>query len=200
VINEYELIPPWGQKDYRNYRNKYVDALFIADSIGQMAVHGVDMAAQWDVMNGADGDGNEFGLMRADGTNFRQPKYYAFPLWARFGTTLLPVMSSAKPEAELSVYAGRLDDGTLTLLVLNKTGSEVHTQITLNGVARITGGQMDVVTAPSFDSLTATYNGVAEPADDLSDAPAQGIAGSPNNRLEFTFAPLAMTLLRLQVQ
>ncbi|HOU15863.1 MAG TPA: alpha-L-arabinofuranosidase [Anaerolineae bacterium] len=200
VINEYELTPPWGQNDLRTYMNRYVDALFIADSIGQMATYGVAMAAQWDVMNGPDKYGNEFGLMRADGTNIRQPKYYAFPLWSRFGATLLPVTSSARPEAELSVYTGRLDDGTLTLLALNKTGSEIHTQITFNGVARITGGLLDVVTAPSFDALTATYNGVADPADDLSDAPAQEVAGVTDNRLEFTFAPLAMTLLRLQVQ
>jgi alpha-L-arabinofuranosidase len=200
VVNEYELVPPWGQKDPRNYMNKYIDALFIADSIGQMAAYGVDMAAQWDVMNGPDAYGNEFGLMLADGSNIRQPKYYAFPLWARFGTTLLPVTSSARPESELSVYAGRLDEGTLTLFVLNKTGSEVYTQITLNGVARITGGLLDVVAAPSLDALSVTFNGIADPADDLSDAPAQEIAGSADNRLNFTFAPLTMTLLRLQVQ
>lgn len=204
VVNEYELVPPWGVKDIRNYMNTHIDALFIADAIGQMAYHGFDMAAQWDVMNGpSDAYGNEFGLMKADGTNDRQPKYWAFPLWARFGTTLLPLASSADPASEVSAYAGRRDDGTLALLVINKSGGPAQAQITLDGVTRIAGGQVDVATAPALDATIATFNGVAEPADDLADAPPQALADSgarwEANRLSYTFAPYAITLLRLEV-
>lgn len=201
VINEYELTPPWGQQDIRNYMNKYADAIFIADSIGQMIAHGVDIAAQWDIMNGKSDDfGNEFGLMKADGSNDRQPKYWAFPLWSRFGTTLLPAQSSAKPTTELSIYAGRLDNGHITLLVINKMERPANVQITLSGIAQIVGGLADVVIAPSLDSLDATFNGQANPADDLSDAPPLPIPSVSSNRLDYTFEPLAITLLRLDVQ
>jgi len=201
VMNEYELVPPWGKVDTRNYMNKHIDALFLADSLGLMISLGVDMAAQWDVMNGKSDDfGNEFGLMRADGSNFRQPKYYIFPLWARFGNTLLPLESSDKPASELSAYAGRLDDGTLTLLVINKNRAETTAVITLNGIKAITGGLADTLTAPSLDSTTITFNGNPNPADDLSDAPSSSIPAANGSVLEYTFAPISVTLLRLQVQ
>lgn len=201
VMNEYELVPPWGKVDTRNYMNKYIDALFLADSLGLMVSLGVDMAAQWDVMNGKSDDyGNEFGLMRADGSNYRQPKYYIFPLWARFGNTLLPLQSSADPATQLSAYAGRLEDGTLTLLVINKNRAETTATILFDGVQTITGGLADTLTAPSLDSTAITFNGNPNPADDLSDAPSGAIPAGDGNALEYTFAPISVTLLRIQVQ
>jgi alpha-L-arabinofuranosidase len=200
VVNEYEMVPEWGRPDIRNYMNKYVDAIFITDSIGQMIVHGFDIAAQWDVMNGKSDDwGNEFGLMKADGSNDRQPKYWAFPLWARFGTAMLHVVSSAKAESELSVYGGRREDGTITLLVINKSDRFADVEVTLAGVGRIVGGLADVVAAPSLDSTTATFNGIEDPADDLSDAPPLPVDAGQYNRLNHTFAPFSITLLRLEV-
>jgi alpha-L-arabinofuranosidase len=209
VINEYETVPEWGKQDLRNYMNKHLDALFIADTIGQFIVNGYDMAAQWAVMNGKSDDyGNEFGLMcayeqdskRTCPPMTRQPKYYAFPLWARFGGALLPVTSSANPRTELSAYAGRADKDTVTLLVINKSARPADGQLVLKGVSQIVSGTADVVVAPSPDSLSVTFNGVAEPKDDLSDAPAAKLSGSANNTLRYTFAPYSVTLLRLNVK
>ncbi len=198
VVNEYEIVPVWGKMDVRNYMNKYVDAIWIADSIGQMIVNGFDIAAQWDIMNGKSDDwGNEFGLMKADGSNDRQPKYWAFPIWARFGTTMLPVESSTRAESELSVYAGRLEDGTITLLAINKSDRWADVEITLAGVEQIAGGQAYWVAAPSLDSTTASWNGVENPADDLSDAPPATVGAGQGSRLAYTFKPLSMTLLCL---
>lgn len=201
VMNEYELVPPWGKVDTRNYMNKHIDALFLADSLGLMISLGVDMAAQWDVMNGKSDDyGNEFGLMRADGSNERQPKYYIFPLWARFGNTLLPLQSTADPATQLSAYAGRLEDGTLTLLVINKNRAQTTAAITLDGIQTITGGLADTLTADWLGAAEITFNGNPNPADDLSDAPSTSIAGASGNTLEYTFAPISVTLLRIRVQ
>ncbi|GAB4491676.1 MAG: alpha-L-arabinofuranosidase [Anaerolineales bacterium] len=200
-MNEYELVPPWGKVDTRNYMNKHIDALFLADSLGLMISLGVDMAAQWAIMNGKSDDyGNEFGLMRADGSNDRQPKYYIYPLWARFGNTLLPLESSANPASELSAYAGRLDDGTLTLLVINKNRAETNATITFEGIKTITGGLADVLAAPSLDSTAITFNGNPNPADDLADAPSRPIAPTNSSTLEYTFAPISVTLLRISVK
>lgn len=206
VVNEYEIVPEWGRPDVRNYMNKYVDALWIADSIGQMIVNGFDIAAQWDIMNGKSDDwGNEFGLMKADGSNDRQPKYWAFPIWARFGTTMLPVKSSARAESELSVYAGRTAQGQVSLLVINKSDRWADVEITVQGVAQITGGLVDWVTAPALDATVAAWNGVENPADDLSDAPPGDVPpgdvpSGEGNRLTYTFRPISITLLRLNVK
>lgn len=198
VVNEYGLIPPYGRDDPRNYMNKQVAALFHADAIGQMLTSGVAMAANWALMNGkSDPYGNEFGLMRADGSNFRQPKYYVYPLWARFGTTLLPLESSADPEDEVSAYAGRLADGTLTVLVINKHRAGATVTLTFDGVTALGAGQMDVLSADALDAADAVFNGVRDPADDLSDAPSTAIPAPGGNRLVLELAPISVTLIRV---
>ena len=208
VVNEFGIVPEWGKEDFRNYMNKHVAALFIADSIGQMIVNRYAMAAHWNVMNGPSPElsgrmVNEFGLMfdyERDPKMTRQPKYYVYPLWARFGERTLPMTSSADPARELSVYAGRVGANVVSLLVINKSNRPADAQITLKGVRRITGGLVDALTAESADATTAAFNGVAEPKDDLSDASPLPLKGSATDRLSYTFAPYAITLLRLNVQ
>jgi hypothetical protein len=68
-VNEYGLIPPFNERDSRNYMNTHVDALFQADSLGQMIQNNVDMAAQWALMNGrSDNYGNELTASAVDST------------------------------------------------------------------------------------------------------------------------------------
>jgi hypothetical protein len=113
---------------------------------------------------------------------------------------MLPVESSALADRELSVYAGRLEDGTITLLVINKSDRYADVAISLLGVPQIAGGLVDVVAAPSLDATTATWNGVEEPADDLSDAPPAAIDAGQGNQLDHVFAPFTISLLRLQIK
>ncbi len=209
VLNEFNIVPQWGiAQDYRNYMNKQVNALFIADSLGQMIAHGYAMAAQWAVMNGispelAGREVNEFGLMFAyerDPKMTRQPTYYVFPIWARFGDRMLLVRSSADAERALSVYAGRTSEGEISILIINKDPRPADVQITLTGVRQITAGRADTLTAESADSFTALFNGVADPKDDLSNAPPQPVNGSQNNRLRYTASPHSITLLRLDAR
>jgi alpha-L-arabinofuranosidase len=198
VVSEYEIIPDFGKIDTSNLMNKQVDALFLADSIGQMIVNGFEMAMQWDLMNGKSDDyGNEFGLMKANGSNARQPKYWVFPIWVRFGTGWLPVQSSARADSELSVYAGRSDDGVVSLLVINKRAEATTAQITLAGANRIQRGWVDELRAESLDATVAYFNGVLDPADDLADAPSLALPGTNDNVLSYQFAPGSITLLRL---
>lgn len=208
VVNEFGIVPEWGKEDFRNYMNKHVAALFIADSIGQMIVNGYAMAAYWDVMNGPSPElggrmVNEFGLMfdaERDPKMTRQPKYYVYPIWARFGDRMLPVTASADPARELSVYAGRAGADTVSVLLINKSERPADVRIVLKGVRRITGGLVDALTASSADATTAAFNGVADPKDDLSDAPPRPIPGSATGRLTYTVAPYAIALLRLDVR
>lgn len=194
AVTEHNLFSVQEQ-DNGQWMTRAVNALFMADTLGQMMQHGIDLANQWDLANGAAGNGTDYGLLAADGFA-RAPQYYAFPLWARFGNGLLPVTSSLPPVA-LSVYAGQSDAATRSLLVINKTADAIAAQITLDGVT-VTGGTVDVAQAASLDAQTMRFNGVADPADDLADAPPQPLQ-NPGNPLSFTFAPYAITLLRLQV-
>ncbi len=196
AVTEYNLFAVEDQ-DNQQMMKQAANMLFLADTIGQMLQGGVAMANQWNLVNGEAGNGTDYGLMDAE-TFFRHPQYYVFPLWSRFGDRMLPAMVNLPADSTLSVYVGLVDDRTVSLLAINKTGTAVSSEIYLKGVQteKVTV-LADVVQAPSLDSQTVTVNGVAEQADDLADAPASTFSG--NIPLSYTFAPYSITLLRIMI-
>jgi alpha-L-arabinofuranosidase len=196
AITEYNLFA-FQDNDTQKMMDQAINLLHLTDTIGQMMENGVAMANQWALANGTAWNGTDYGLMEADGYA-RNPQYYAFPLWSRFGTTLLPVTSSLPADTTLSVYAGRIDAGTISLLAINKTDQSITGQISLNGVERINRGTADVVKAAALTSTSVTFNGQSNPSDDLSNAPATALT-SAGNPLSYTFEPYAVTLLRIDV-
>ena len=196
AVTEYNLVSSWTN-DNQQLMTRAVDTLFIADSIGQMAQNGYAMALQWALANGASSNGTDYGLLKAEAGYARTAQYYAFPLWARFGSVLLPVTSSADAATELSVYAGRIDTATVTLLAINKTGSTMTATITLSGITVLAGGTVDVVQASSLDAQSVTLNGVANPSDDLSNAPSHPFSAGPGPTFTYAFTPNSITLLTL---
>lgn len=178
---------------------RMVNALFVADSIGQMIVHGYAGANQWDIMNGAAGNGTDYGLLKNDAEMTRSPQYYAYVLWRRFGGAWLPVSNSANAASTLSVYAGWHSPGTMSLLAINKTSGVVTGKINITGAGGLAGGVADMVTAGSLSAQSAVFNGQANPNDDLSNAPSQSVETGTGNSFNYAFAPNSITLLRLNV-
>lgn len=198
AITEHNLFAT-QDKDNSQWMTRGVNMLFMADSLGQMITHGIDIANQWDLANGQAWNGTDYGLLNAD-SYARSPQYYVFPLWRRFGQTMLPVTSSHNAASQLSVYAGRIDPWTVSVMAVNKTGSPIQTSIQLqNAPALLIGGTADVARTTSLDSQSATFNGVGNPNDSLSNAPAANL-GVIANPLTYTFQPYSVTLLRLQVK
>ena len=196
AVTEYNLVSSWTN-DNEQLMTRAVDTLFIADSIGQMAQNGYAMALQWALANGTSSNGTDYGLLKGEAGYTRTAQYYAYPLWARFGNSMLPVTSSADAATELSVYAGRIDSGTVTLLAINKTGNTMTATITLNGITGLAGGTADVVQAKSLSAQSVTLNGVANPSNDLSNAPSHPFSAGPGTTFAYTFTPNSITLLTL---
>ena len=196
AVTEYNLFSV-QDKDTGQLMTRAVNMLFMADTIGQMMEHGFAMANQWDLANGAAGNGTDYGLLNAD-SYARSPQYYVFPLWERFGAEMLPVTSSYDAATTLSVYAGKVDAGTVSVLAINKTGSGIAATIQIDGAASLASGTADVVQAASLDSQTVTFNGISNPSDDLSNAPPTTLTNL-SNPLSYTFAPYSITLLRIAV-
>jgi alpha-L-arabinofuranosidase len=198
-VTEYNLFSVQDQDDGQ-LMTRAVNALFLADAIGQMVQHGFVMGNQWDLANGRAGNGTEYGLMHVDNNWARSPQYYVFPLWARFGSQMLSTESSFNAATQLSVYGGRVDANTVSLLAINKAGSPITAEITVengNDALEVVGGSSDIVQAASLDAQTVTYNNVSNPADDLSDAPALPL-NSSGGTVTYVFAANSVTLLRLQ--
>jgi len=201
-VTEYNLFSVQDQ-DGGQQLTRAVNALYLADTIGRMIEEGIVMANQWDLANGRAGNGTEYGLMHEDNGFYRAPQYYIFPLWSRFGTELLPTTSSFDAATELSLYSGRIDANTYTLLAINKSGQTQRGALTIQQMGTplvINGGTADQLRAAALSDQTVTFNGVGEPADDLSDAPPSPLTmATPLTTLNYDFAPYSVTLLRLTV-
>lgn len=198
-VTEYNLFASQDQ-DNQQLMTRAVNALYIADTIGQMIQQGVVMANQWGLANGRPGNGTEYSLLHEDNNYYRSPQYYVFSLWARFGNQMLPVTSSFNAASQLSVYGGRVDGNTFSLLAINKSGQALSANLFIDSggnALAVTGGAVDLISAASLSAQSVTYNTISDPADDLSNAPALplGVTGSP---IAYTFAANSITLLRMQ--
>lgn len=194
AVTEYNLISV-GDNDTGAAMTRAVNALFVADTVGQLVEKGFFLANHWDLANGAFPNGTDYGLVHAD-TFSRYPQYYVFPLWTKFGAQMLSATNTL-PATTLSVYAGRVDNDTLSLIAINKTGQPLTADVTITGRS-ITGGTADTLQATELGATTVTYNGNPNPANDLSDAPSTplNLAGES---IAYEFPPYSVTLLRLNV-
>lgn len=196
AVTEYNAFA-FRELDTNELMTRAVNTLFIADTIGQLAQQGFSIANQWNLANGAFTDGTTDVYAMLEGDDYRRtPQYYAFPLWSRFGAQMLPVSSRFDPSTTLSVYAGRDDDGTITLMAINKTDKPIEATLQLNGAPAVMSGAADVLQAASLGATIVTLNGVSEPSDDLSDAPGTPLTNI-TTPLEYAFPPYSVTLLRL---
>lgn len=193
AVTEYNLAA-FQDLDRDQLMTRAVNALFIADMVGQMALSGVTMANQWNLANGKAGNGTDYGLIDT-GTKERSPQYFALKLWTGFGTTLLPTSSPFDAEREVSSYAAKAADGSIRVMVINKTGAPVDARVTLGGTRAPMAVTSDVLSASSLKTKNVSFNGVARPATDFSNAPAKSL-GTATGFLDHTFAPFSVTVLR----
>lgn len=194
AVTEYNLFAVQDQ-DNAQLMTRAINALFLADSLGQAAQHGIPIFAQWDLANGRAQNGTEYGLMHEDNDFFRAPQYYVYPLWARFGSQMISATSTLSAATQLSVYAGRVSTDTISLMVINKTGTPITATITVSGFGALISGAVWEVRANSLDAQSVTYNGSANPSDALSEPPAPLSASS--STLTYTFPPYSISLLHL---
>lgn len=198
AANEYN-IPSTQDSDGEQMMNRAGNAFFITEMIGQLIENGFTAANQWDLTNGCAGNGACYDLLQVDNNWKRSPQYYAFPLWSRFGSTMLGVTNNRNPRTKLSVYAGKIDADTYSVLVLNKTGKVFNTRIAFDTGLQVTSGIADVFKTRSPMAKKIKWNGKANPSDDLSDAPPSALT-NVGTTTRYSFQPYSITLLRLNVE
>jgi hypothetical protein len=113
---------------------------------------------------------------------------------------MIPVTNSFNEATTLSVYAGKLDPWTASVMVINKTGSSISASIEFSGApALLLDGTVDVLQSTSLDSTSITYNGVSNPANDLSNAPSSAISVLANPMTR-TYPPYSVTFLQIGLE
>ncbi|HIQ05098.1 MAG TPA: hypothetical protein EYH31_05300 [Anaerolineae bacterium] len=174
-----------------------VNLLFLTDTLGQLIVQGFDAANHWDIINGLTANGGDYGYLLVNDGYRRQPSYYAFPLWTRFGDRLLASENSANATTRFSAYAGLDANDNLTLLAVNKTGEPIPATLVLDRYHPIGSGSAYVARADALDAYTVTFNGLANPPLDLDSVPPLPITGVTTTFV-YTFPAYSVTALMLE--
>ena len=127
AVTEYNLVA-FASGDTEAAMTTAQNALFIADTLGQLASAGVSIANQWDFANNADvGDGTDYGLIDIDYRPY--PAAEAFRAWADAGSSLLPTIEVD----DLRIYPTRHDDGRLTIVAINTSDEDVSETLAVIG-------------------------------------------------------------------
>jgi hypothetical protein len=128
-------------------------------------------------------------------TDKARPMFYAFAAWSKMGDRILGTSSTVSPH-DVAAYAARKGDGSIQVLVINKTNSSHPVTLTFNGSSPAGKPQaidkIEPATAGSDTSTSILYNGAADPLPSALPAPAKSTAtASPT----YTIAPYSLAVL-----
>jgi Cellulose binding domain len=196
LLSEYNLTPVPAQ-DPAQRINKVINALIMTDSVGSFGKRpGFLGANQFDLYGTPGYDGSSFAQIRRYDNYIRNPQYWGSVLWSRFGNQFISNTSTYDSSATLSVHTGKSADGTLSVLAINKTGvvKRPAIKVTGSGVASITA---DSAVGDALLGTTMIFNGVADPNDALSNAPATPVAVTNSAAAEVSIPPYSMVLLHI---
>ena len=179
--------------------------LFAADMIGNAIKQGVRYANYWAIGMAEGSVSHErYGLLSGfDGSQqnnslYRQPSYYAFPLWRKSGDNLLATRVNRDPGTELAVYASQhSSNGAITLLVINKSDTVQEASIKLKDFVPAGNAEIFVAQGDSLDDVSIQYNGLENPPNDLSLVPAIVKTGI-SRRFSYDFTPFSLTSITIQ--
>jgi alpha-L-arabinofuranosidase len=184
-----------------------VNALYMADSLSQLMKTEFNSYVWWDLHNGPDTTGDfdptlygwrtngDYGVL--NGSDVPYPTYYAEKLMQSFVRPGDTILNATSDSLALSAYAARKADGSLAMLVINKTPTNVLSgQISLTNFTPASGGVMRSY-GITQDEETRT-NGLAATQDIYTNgvSVASNFTNSfpPYSLTLFTFEPVASQL------
>jgi hypothetical protein len=164
AVTEYNLVS-FEAGDTSQSMTRAVNALFLADTIGQLAEGGATIANQWNLVNGVTSSGTDYGMINNDDGSL-YPQYQAMRIWGQVGTSLLGV-EARSGLGDLRVYPTRHDDGRLSIVVINLASEPVDRSFTLTGAGQGASVSMsgvhtdDLLATSMIDSETTPIEFVA---------------------------------------
>ena len=203
AVTEYNLVS-FQDLDDEALMTRGVNALYIADTIGQMAEHGIAMGNQWNLINGRAQNGTDYGML--DAGSRAAPQYAGLALWQYAGDTVVPVDGG---DEALGAYATTVA-GDVVVVAINR--SVVPRRVRLAADSIPAGAAVDVAVtsmrAPTLMSTElvadapsvqgATEGGGAALPSPAVNVPAPmtdvGVVAAP---LQLELAPYSITVIRL---
>jgi hypothetical protein len=184
-----------------------VNALYYADSLGQLMRTELNAFIWWDLRNGRDTKGSmdpvlygwrlygDLGMI--DSLTNRYPPFYAAKLMQYFARPGDKVLSASSDYPLLASYAVRRASGGVNLLVINKDPvSSFPAQISVDGFSPNAAAKITTYGIPQDN---AAQTGIGAP--DIAQANFQGTSSNfnynfpPYSLTLFTFSPVAPKLV-----
>jgi hypothetical protein len=176
-----------------------VNGLFLADSVGQILQTEFNALVWWDLRNGQDPKNNnastlygwrpygDYGIVSGSTTLY--PTYYVEKLLKNFARGGDRIVSADSHYQLLAAYAARRADGSLSLLVINKSSAT-----NLNANVALTGFQPDataMVLSYGIPQDDAAQSGIGSP-----DVAQTSFGGAATN-FTFSFPSYSVTVISL---
>jgi hypothetical protein len=121
---KYEIwLTEWNSVDFKPGPQTLgiVNALFVADYLGKLAVHNIDQASYWDIHNDMTEQGGDYGYLSRtgapDGDNVPRPSYWAFKLASE--SLRGKLLKSSTGNEDVTSYLTEMN-GKKTLMLVNK--------------------------------------------------------------------------------
>lgn len=184
-----------------------VNGLYLADSIGHVLQTEINALVWWDLRNGQDNTNNnsaslygwrqygDYGVLSTPSTfgsttyYDAYPTYYMMKLLSHFARGGDTVVSATSDSTLLAVYAAHRTDGTLSLLLLNKSPSDTLTaNFSLNGFTPQAAATMYVY---GMTQDNAAQSGMGSP--DIARSTLSSVATT----FSVAFTPYSATVLAL---
>ena len=146
AVTEYNLVA-FESGDTEQAMTTAKNALFIADTIGQLAVSGVAIGNQWNLANGRTSSGTDYGLIDAE-TYDPSPQGAAMRAWSDIGWSLLPMVV----DGDLHVYPTRHEDGRLSVVLINLGDQDVTRTVQILTDGGSLSGTLSTVATDDLDA------------------------------------------------
>ncbi len=176
---------PYRMTEYRSVLNSrgqtitFLDAMFTAQYIMEMAKHGWAGANLWNIRNGMSTSYNgDYGIFQKTSSGTVIDDYYTtylvFPfLSSKFGRSM--VNASVTSNSYINAYAAKDASGNLTILLINNSpDTDLTAQVNITGFTAATNGLEWVLapagmtasgaTTPIQECTNISYNGVVHPS------------------------------------
>jgi alpha-L-arabinofuranosidase len=178
-----------------------VNGLYLADSLAQLMKTEFNSFVWWDLRNGTDTSGDFSASLygwRTNGDlgivgnlNTLYPTFYTFKLMQSFVQPGDTVLTATSDYSLLSAYAVRRQDGSLTVLAINKDPSNSYTgQVAVAGFTPAANGTVFSYGIPQ-DNAAKTNGPIS-----LQDVATAGFSGASTN-FNYAFGPYSATVLAL---
>jgi len=178
-----------------------VNGLYLADSFAQLSRTEFNSLVWWDLRNSTDTSGDFSASLygwRTNGDlgivgnlNTLYPTFYTFKLLRNYVQAGDTVLTATNDYSLLAAYAVRRQNGSLTLLAINKDPTLSYTgQVAITGFVPASGGTVYSYGIPQDNAAKTNGPAVAQ------DIATTGFSGAGTN-FNYTFAPYSATVLVL---